>query len=305
MRNLACKQQLIICKKKKRKCHQLYRSSQGLFGFPRSGYRREKWLSQCQKTSVRPTDRICFKHFEDRCFIPRGPSNKFRLLVDSIPTLKLPLTANCDMFKMGKKRKKRVCILCPHRGTTGFFQFPKNPIIRQEWLKICQKDSVADHDKICLNHFETSAFESMTDDFKRQRLVPSAIPTKNLPSAQNSNVSSEHKYSIPEGNVKKEPLKKATQTDLKAQKLTKDVSTVHERIEFLQRKVNALEKQSTSKVTRDRAAKAAFSDRFSSAQYDVMLNVSNQSIIYLRLYPREQFFCDKYKFKQLNMAPMK
>ena len=114
--------------------------------------------------------------------------------------------------------KKKVCILCPYRGTTGFFQFPKNPIVRQQWLEICQKHSAADHDKICLNHFETSAFESMTDDYKRQRLVPSAIPTKNLPSAQraqSSNVSSEHSYSIPEGIVKKEPLKKATQTDLK------------------------------------------------------------------------------------------
>ena len=68
------------------------RTEKGLFSVPKSSTVREKWLSAINKESVKPSDKICYQHFQPTCFWPNSGvgGSSYRLWDDAIPTLNLP-----------------------------------------------------------------------------------------------------------------------------------------------------------------------------------------------------------------------
>ena len=64
----------------------------GLYLFPKDTFIRGRWLSAVKRDTVTQTQKLCFKHFEDSCFMKKNDSEKSsnRLIAGSIPTLHLP-----------------------------------------------------------------------------------------------------------------------------------------------------------------------------------------------------------------------
>ena len=50
--------------------------------------------------------------------------------------------------------KKCVIPFCQTRQILGMHQFPKNPVQREVWIKLCRLKQVMKHDKICTLHFK-------------------------------------------------------------------------------------------------------------------------------------------------------
>ena len=50
--------------------------------------------------------------------------------------------------------KKCVVPFCQTRRYIGMHQFPKNPVQRELWMKLCRLKQIMKHDKICSSHFK-------------------------------------------------------------------------------------------------------------------------------------------------------
>ena len=50
--------------------------------------------------------------------------------------------------------KKCVIPFCQTRNTIGMHGFPKNPVQREVWTKLCRLKQIMKHDKICSSHFK-------------------------------------------------------------------------------------------------------------------------------------------------------
>ena len=50
--------------------------------------------------------------------------------------------------------KKCVIPFCQTRHTIGMHQFPKDPVQREVWVKLCRLKQIMKHDKICSSHFK-------------------------------------------------------------------------------------------------------------------------------------------------------
>ena len=182
-----------------------------------------------------------------------------------------------------KKRQLRPCAICPYRGTSGLFTFPADQSLCEKWKALCKKDSLKTSDKICMEHFVDSDFLPMTVNHERQKLKPGAIPSQKLPSKIVSNQfdssNQDHSYSVPEGKVPKLSPKQATQTELETHKLKKQLSNAYDRIDTLQRKLNLVEKQNSTKTAKEKIVKDALGDRLTPAQLDILLHVSFSEVL--------------------------
>ncbi|XP_029176865.1 THAP domain-containing protein 2-like [Nylanderia fulva] len=78
------------------------------------------------------------------------------------------------------------CNLCgahwKKKSKVSFHTLPKNPVIRKEWLKVCNVHKTKNHRhssiRVCSTHFDASSFSCVPtkDSYYRASLKPDAVP---------------------------------------------------------------------------------------------------------------------------------
>ena len=171
------------------------------------------------------------------------------------------------------KPQLRSCLICPYRGTTGLYRFPTNELLREQWMDVCKVQSVKSSHRLCENHFKPSDFLSMNENHERKRLAPLVIPSQKLPIKDQNDNHADHTYS----SSRSEPTnsrKHLSAIELENKKLKKDLSSAREQIESLQKKISRIEKPSNVKAAREKIVRETLADSFTTAQLDILLNVS-------------------------------
>ena len=79
---------------------------------------------------------------------------------------------------MSNKSKSMSCVVpfCSNTGTEKFHKLPKDPVLRQKWIKKASLDETKLHSssRVCHLHFKS-------DDYIKVRLKEGTFPTQNLP----------------------------------------------------------------------------------------------------------------------------